>query len=185
MFFFFKQKTAYEVRISDWSSDVCSSDLQAAAGMGGLVDLDAGAERGDPDRHLPAGADLDVALEPDIGAVDDLVDREGGGRAVRVRLVVAVERLGDALQPALQLDRLALLLAGVQRRERADDAGGALGDYQIGIRDDAQRRTARRDAQGPEQRRPAPAGSPCDRPGDSKRSTRLRTNPAAAGVATG
>src|SRR3546814_18137130 len=27
MFFFFKQKTAYERRISDWSSDVCSSDL--------------------------------------------------------------------------------------------------------------------------------------------------------------
>src|SRR3546814_8219383 len=29
-FFFFKQKTAYEMRISDWSSDVCSSDLHAA-----------------------------------------------------------------------------------------------------------------------------------------------------------
>src|SRR3546814_7773051 len=29
MFFFFKQKTAYEMRISDWSSDVCSSDLGA------------------------------------------------------------------------------------------------------------------------------------------------------------
>src|SRR3546814_5138383 len=28
-FFFFKQKTAYEMRISDWSSDVCSSDLVA------------------------------------------------------------------------------------------------------------------------------------------------------------
>src|SRR3546814_3972064 len=28
--FFFKQKTAYEMRISDWSSDVCSSDLSAA-----------------------------------------------------------------------------------------------------------------------------------------------------------
>src|SRR3546814_3304430 len=28
-FFFFKQKTAYEMRISDWSSDVCSSDLSA------------------------------------------------------------------------------------------------------------------------------------------------------------
>src|SRR3546814_6975058 len=27
-FFFFKQKTAYEMRISDWSSDVCSSDLE-------------------------------------------------------------------------------------------------------------------------------------------------------------
>src|SRR3546814_4969554 len=29
-FFFFKQKTAYEMRISDWSSDVCSSDLLAS-----------------------------------------------------------------------------------------------------------------------------------------------------------
>src|SRR3546814_6336824 len=29
-FFFFKQKTAYEMRISDWSSDVCSSDLRTA-----------------------------------------------------------------------------------------------------------------------------------------------------------
>src|SRR3546814_2939274 len=29
-FFFFKQKTAYEMRISDWSSDVCSSDLSAS-----------------------------------------------------------------------------------------------------------------------------------------------------------
>src|SRR3546814_5108760 len=30
LFFFFKQKTAYEMRISDWSSDVCSSDLVTA-----------------------------------------------------------------------------------------------------------------------------------------------------------
>src|SRR3546814_12604010 len=30
-FFFFKQKTAYEMRISDWSSDVCSSDLELIA----------------------------------------------------------------------------------------------------------------------------------------------------------
>src|SRR3546814_4199756 len=30
-FFFFKQKTAYEMRISDWSSDVCSSDLRRLA----------------------------------------------------------------------------------------------------------------------------------------------------------
>src|SRR3546814_2718630 len=31
MFFFFKQKTAYEMRISDWSSDVCSSDVTGKA----------------------------------------------------------------------------------------------------------------------------------------------------------
>src|SRR3546814_19408546 len=40
MFFFFKQKTAYEMRISDWSSDVCSSDLQQHRG---------------PLAHAPAG----------------------------------------------------------------------------------------------------------------------------------
>src|SRR3546814_8314727 len=32
LFFFFKQKTAYEMRISDWSSDVCSSDLKLMRG---------------------------------------------------------------------------------------------------------------------------------------------------------
>src|SRR3546814_661916 len=32
LFFFFKQKTAYEMRISDWSSDVCSSDLPVKYG---------------------------------------------------------------------------------------------------------------------------------------------------------
>src|SRR3546814_8329111 len=36
LFFFFKQKTAYEMRISDWSSDVCSSDLlPSVRGRGG------------------------------------------------------------------------------------------------------------------------------------------------------
>src|SRR3546814_7687319 len=48
-FFFFKQKTAYEMRISDWSSDVCSSDLffctkhaiapLRAAGGGSIINL--------------------------------------------------------------------------------------------------------------------------------------------------
>src|SRR3546814_5694229 len=35
-FFFFKQKTAYEMRISDWSSDVCSSDLSMLSALIGL-----------------------------------------------------------------------------------------------------------------------------------------------------
>src|SRR3546814_3442448 len=39
-FFFFKQKTAYEMRISDWSSDVCSSDLVETPD-GGNWNLDA------------------------------------------------------------------------------------------------------------------------------------------------
>src|SRR3546814_11477414 len=40
MFFFFKQKTAYEMRISDWSSDVCSSDLTRWNSMAGTAVLD-------------------------------------------------------------------------------------------------------------------------------------------------
>src|SRR3546814_18706487 len=36
-FFFFKQKTAYEMRISDWSSDVCSSDLALEAAFDDMV----------------------------------------------------------------------------------------------------------------------------------------------------
>src|SRR3546814_15564359 len=36
-FFFFKQKTAYEMRISDWSSDVCSSDLMTSATLNYIV----------------------------------------------------------------------------------------------------------------------------------------------------
>src|SRR3546814_5137013 len=50
--FFFKQKTAYEMRISDWSSDVCSSDLEQDAG-----------ERGDSGRHREELQELaDVAV---------------------------------------------------------------------------------------------------------------------------
>src|SRR3546814_6632206 len=47
--FFFKQKTAYEMRISDWSSDVCSSDLileRAEQRIGAVaIDLDLGEDR--------------------------------------------------------------------------------------------------------------------------------------------
>src|SRR3546814_9290935 len=38
-FFFFKQKTAYEMRISDWSSDVCSSDLPSFGEMALATDV--------------------------------------------------------------------------------------------------------------------------------------------------
>src|SRR3546814_15894216 len=60
-FFFFKQKTAYEMRISDWSSDVCSSDL---GGDPGLVVLDHVGRR----RVLVERAGL-VLLDPDADQV--------------------------------------------------------------------------------------------------------------------
>src|SRR3546814_5179431 len=66
LFFFFKQKTAYEMRISDWSSDVCSSDLHrreggrdAAAHRGAVQAAGQSAEQGGEqdgpvNRHLRA-----------------------------------------------------------------------------------------------------------------------------------
>src|SRR3546814_6118059 len=51
--FFFKQKTAYEMRISDWSADVCSSDLARRANAGHVGVLPG---LGIPDRRLRAGA---------------------------------------------------------------------------------------------------------------------------------
>src|SRR3546814_9693223 len=60
LFFFFKQKTAYEMRISDWSSDVCSSDLGLAAAAQGLMAAQgltcACCSRGTPQPVAPAGA---------------------------------------------------------------------------------------------------------------------------------
>src|SRR3546814_1413800 len=43
VFFFFKQKTAYEMLISDWSSDVCSSDLDGGPAAGLAITLAPGA----------------------------------------------------------------------------------------------------------------------------------------------
>src|SRR3546814_13634253 len=58
-FFFFKQKTAYEMRISDWSSDVCSSDLElpcfAAQLLVGEHVLDDAAGHQRTDDHRGAG----------------------------------------------------------------------------------------------------------------------------------
>src|SRR3546814_6770939 len=51
LFFFFKHKTSYEMRISDWSSDVCSSDLSAReASVSGHVGwtVDGGSGRSGP-----------------------------------------------------------------------------------------------------------------------------------------
>src|SRR3546814_10725096 len=60
-FFFFKQKTAYEMRISDWSSDVCSSDLSH------LILL-----------HVSiVSADISSACQPEIAAYDGQQQRSG------------------------------------------------------------------------------------------------------------
>src|SRR3546814_1089646 len=67
VFFFFKQKTSYEMRISDWSSDVCSSDLIPAIAFGtdqvfgrNLHIVEKDFRKFGFARDLPDGADFDA-----------------------------------------------------------------------------------------------------------------------------
>src|SRR3546814_12767977 len=61
--FLFKQKTAYEMRISDWSSDVCSSDLPEVGQLGTAGDLVVGV--------------ADRVLHPGVGGEDEVGGEQG------------------------------------------------------------------------------------------------------------
>src|SRR3546814_2804955 len=95
LFFFFKQKTAYEMRISDWSSDVCSSDLADQ-------NLDRGEADGEAERHRQHDAAMRDApsLEqiPGADAADDEGRREVGGEH-HVREAVKEGRVEYRLEP--------------------------------------------------------------------------------------
>src|SRR3546814_7295597 len=98
--FFFKQKTAYEMRISDWSSDVCSSDLRPdlapAVAFGAVahravhLEQRRAARRGHA-RLFLAADDADMADSiGDVGRLEDAVTPEGGHQTGTRRLVVGV-----------------------------------------------------------------------------------------------
>src|SRR3546814_3933471 len=75
IFFFFKQKTAYEMRISDWSSDVCSSDLSPFVTSGIRLGTAAITTRGTKeDQMLEIAEMVDVALlkHDDDAALDKI-----------------------------------------------------------------------------------------------------------------
>src|SRR3546814_2226388 len=76
--FFFKQKTAYEMRTSDWSSDVCSSDLRGQGGGGSLPE-----QVGQPFRCLGCQRDWRTAHHlrtSDHGEVDPAAKHAGSGK---------------------------------------------------------------------------------------------------------
>src|SRR3546814_8158348 len=77
VFFFFKQKTAYERRISDWSSDVCSSDLLCGGGPFAFRMIRCGRRfESLPSRYLTcregqgAVRQVGVGKDVDLGAAD-------------------------------------------------------------------------------------------------------------------
>src|SRR3546814_3686096 len=95
--FFFKQKTAYEMRISDWSSDVCSSDLAAAHQRESQHPVALGATGGgdqQPDRHVDA--DQHPRGERRIGRT---------GAAVRRLVLLGLLRSLVHARRALEADR--------------------------------------------------------------------------------
>src|SRR3546814_10186519 len=82
VFFFFKQKTAYEMRISDWSSDVCSSDLgQARRQRRGELHDDRGGDIGH-DAERDDAHPLQAAARK---GVEDFEDAARGRLAVKLR----------------------------------------------------------------------------------------------------
>src|SRR3546814_7799632 len=98
-FFFFKQKTAYEMRISDWSSDVCSSDLIAAAAP--LEHRHARAAMADLAARLDARRNLDlVGVAIGIGNLDHPAERGGREADRRAR----VERGALAIEQRMPRD---------------------------------------------------------------------------------
>src|SRR3546814_3884905 len=81
MFFFFKQKTAYEMRISDWSSDVCSSDLEAERGDSRIQALAATAQQiGDVITLIQ-----DIAEQTNLLALNATIEAARAGEAGKGR----------------------------------------------------------------------------------------------------
>src|SRR3546814_18683245 len=79
IFFFFKQKTAYEMRISDWSSDVCSSDLTSSIDEVGNVVVAPGFGQARLRAIARAAFPTAVGFRGEAGVVGDFVGRDVGG----------------------------------------------------------------------------------------------------------
>src|SRR3546814_8913286 len=83
-FFFFKQKTAYEMRISDWSSDVCSSDLRPRRGG-------AGPDVGRTSRLITGTSER--LSQPSASSLNRLGDRFEGRMHLGVRLRIGLRHI--------------------------------------------------------------------------------------------
>src|SRR3546814_10522744 len=76
VFFFFKQKTAYEMRISDWSSDVCSSDLRIEDHVVGVAPRHRRAGLGDQFEQIPVADENPGEIGKRIPADGEAEDAE-------------------------------------------------------------------------------------------------------------
>src|SRR3546814_1821635 len=92
VFLFFKQKTAYEMRISDWSSDVCSSDLQVLGSDG----------TNEPQLILATGYSIDsVGVNVNsslLARLSDVEDGNASGGTGSATNATSAEQLAAVLQ---------------------------------------------------------------------------------------
>src|SRR3546814_12549179 len=101
MCFFFKQKTAYEMRISDWSSDVCSSDLKHWRRIAAKYGLDPG---DDPVPQPIVDALNRIELEALREAIWEIPFRQSAGldRRLKATRKAIVDALKDAWPAVLR-----------------------------------------------------------------------------------
>src|SRR3546814_13385720 len=119
--FFFKQKTAYEMRISDWSSDVCSSDLLDADGID-LVEQVAA-----PDLHRPAIVGI-LDAQSGIGQPISLLLAIDGQRIEEVG-PAAIALVHECRNVEVRRDRGFIVEAGLPRPfRRAGSLSGPVED---------------------------------------------------------
>src|SRR3546814_9101423 len=109
--FFFKQKTAYEMRISDWSSDVCSSDLEGVVVQardqvlaGQFADVTPGVDQ----RALQRRVAEAIAQR---GGVLDLDEIQRAARLLRDRRAQPLQHRRARVQPGHRMATVAAALA--------------------------------------------------------------------------
>src|SRR3546814_2481524 len=135
IFFFVKQKTAYEMRIRYWSSDVCSSDLVGAVGV--FVEFAFGMAPVHAEAQDMVGADrraqLDLAAEPGRGRVALIEDELVARRTDHLVGEVARLEIGERIElPAAAMDEADTRVVGGRSTVGAGEASGARSEGQPG-----------------------------------------------------
>src|SRR3546814_17281879 len=100
-FFFFKQKTAYEMRISDWSSDVCSSDLTGGHIFPGIAVAMALHALGVPVLWLGSDGGMETRMVPAAGIAIETISVRGVRGKGPLRLLLAPFAIARAVVPAI------------------------------------------------------------------------------------
>src|SRR3546814_18502563 len=114
-FFFFKQKTAYDMRISDWSSDVCSSDLRAVRNPlrdgGSPVSVGVGGSTGSYGSGLGLGIGINLSGKPKAIVITELnvqIKRRADATVIwEGRAITEAKENAPAAQPGLAAAQLA------------------------------------------------------------------------------